>query len=65
MYFVINKLRFICCSSYTDNEFPQLFGGPIDMEEYQLALHLLDKQNVFTVHDVAAMLKRSTGDNLE
>ena len=35
------------------------------MEEYQLALHLLDKQNVFTVHDVAAMLKCSTGDNLE
>ncbi len=65
MYFVINKLRFICYSRYTDDEFPQLFGGPIDMEEYQLALKLLDKQNVFTVHEVAAMLKRSTDDNME
>lgn len=65
MYFVIDKLRFIWYSRYTDDEFPQLFGGPIDMEEYQLALHLLDKQNVFTVHEVAAMLKGSTEENLE
>ena len=35
------------------------------MEEYQLALHLLDNQNVFTVHEVADMLKGSTEENLE
>ena len=65
MYFVINKLCFICYSRYTGDEFPQLFGGPIDMEEYQLALHLLQNQNVFTVHEVAVMLKGSTEENFE
>jgi hypothetical protein len=35
------------------------------MEEYQLALHLLDNPYVFTVHEVAAMLKGSTEENLE
>ena len=64
MYFVTNKLRFLY-SRYTDEEFPQLFGGPSEMKEYQLALRLLDNQNVFTVHEVAAMLKRSTEDYLD
>ena len=35
------------------------------MKEYELALHLLDNQNVFTVHEVAEMLKGSTEENLE
>ena len=35
------------------------------MKEYQLALRLLDNQNVFTVHEVAAMLKLSTEDYLD
>jgi hypothetical protein len=65
MYFIINKLCFLSFSRYTDDEFPQLFGGPIDMKEYELALHFLDNQNVFTVHEVAEMLKGSTEENLE
>jgi len=35
------------------------------MKEYQFALRLLENQNVFTVHEVSAMLKRSTEENLE
>lgn len=35
------------------------------MKEYQCALRLIENQNVFTVHEVSAMLKRSTEENLE
>ena len=56
---------FFSFSRYNDDEFPQLFGGPIDVKEYELALHLLENENIFTVHEVAEMLKGSTEDNLE
>ncbi len=66
MNFIINKWCFLSFSTrYTDDDFPQLFGGPIDMKEYELALHLLENQNIFTVHEVAEMLKGSTEGNLE
>jgi hypothetical protein len=65
IYFISNKLRFISYYGYNEDEFPQLFGGHVNTEEYRLALHLLDNQNVFTVHEVAHMLKGSTDENLE
>ena len=56
---------FFSFSRYNDDEFPQLFRGPIDVKEYELALHLLENDNIFTVHEVAEMLKGSTEGTME
>ena len=46
-------------------------GGEIEvlgyrgMKEYELALHLLENENIFTVHEVAEMLKGSTEGTME
>ena len=43
--------------SYDDNEFPQLFGQTT-INEYNLAIHVLENNNMLTVREVDAMITK-------
>ena len=50
--------------SYQENEFPQLFGQTT-INEYNLAIHVLENNNMFTVREVDAMIAKSNEDYFE
>ena len=43
---------------YHDDEFPHLLGQTT-MNEYNLAMHVLENNNMFTVHEIDAMITKS------
>ena len=51
-------------TSYQENKFPQLFGQTT-INEYNLAIHVLENTNMFTVREVDAMIAKSNEDYLE
>ena len=50
--------------SYQDNKFPQLFGQTT-INEYNLAIHVLENNNMFTVREVDAMIAKLNEDYFE
>ena len=50
--------------SYDDNKFPQLFGQTT-INEYNLAIHVLENNNMFTVREVDAMITKPNEEYFE
>ncbi len=50
--------------SYDDNEYPQLFGQTT-FNEYNLAIHVLENNNMFTVREVDAMMTKPNEEYIE
>ena len=42
-------------NSYNNNEFPQLLGRTTT-DDYNLAIHVLEKNNMYTVREIDAMI---------
>ena len=47
--------------SYQENKFRQLFGQ-LTINEYNVAIHLLENNNMFTVREVDAMITKTNED---
>ena len=50
--------------SYDDNEFPQLFGQTT-FNQYSLAIHVLENNNMFTIREVDEMITKLNEEYVE
>jgi hypothetical protein len=50
--------------SYDDNKFPQLFGQT-SFNQYNLAIHVLENNNMFTIREVDAMITKPNKEDVE
>ena len=49
---------------YDNDQFPQLLGQTT-INDYNLAIHVLEKNNMFTVHEIDAMINNPNEDEID